>query len=105
MDGTLEEATDDLVRQILRGSPHLRIQAGSERRETIDAARGHSVVLSGRSPITGTEERVTVFTRELGDGHVLYALLVTPGRDYAQLEPVFERMVDSLRVNDRAAHR
>ncbi len=103
--GTLDEAAADVVGQILRGSPFLRVRAGSERQETIDGARGRSVVLSGRSPLTGAEERVTVLTRELGDGHVFYALLIAPGRDYPDFQPTFERMVDSLRVNDRAAHR
>ena len=103
--GTLDESLDDLVSQILRGSSYLRVRAGSERQETIDGARGRSVELSGRSPLTGVEERVTVLTRELGDGHVLYALLIAPGSDYSELRPTFERMVDSLRINDRAAHR
>src|SRR5262249_58492260 len=75
-DGTLEDATDDLIDQIRRGSPYLRERPGSERSETIDEAPARSVVLSGASPETGEEERVTVFTRELTDGHVLYALLI-----------------------------
>jgi beta-barrel assembly-enhancing protease len=103
--GTLEEATDDLVGQIRRGSPHLRARGGSERRKTVDGARGLTVVLQGRSPLTGAEERVTVLTRELTDDHVLYALLVAPREDSPELTPVFDRMVDSLRVNDRVAHR
>jgi hypothetical protein len=63
------------------------------------------VVLRGRSPLTGTEERVAVVTRELRDEHILYALLVTPLEDSPELRPVFDRMLDSLRVDDRVAHR
>jgi hypothetical protein len=63
------------------------------------------VVLRGRSPRTGEDEQVTVLTRELSDGHVLYALLIVPGREASQIEPAFERMVESLRVDDRVAHR
>jgi hypothetical protein len=104
-DGTLEEATDDLVRQILRGSPHLREEGGSEQRQRVDGARGISVDLEGRSPVTGENERVRVLTRELTDGHVLYALFVTPRDEASRIEPAFDRMVDSLRVNDRVVHR
>ena len=43
-------------------------------------------------------------TRELGDGHVLYALLIAPDRDYAAVSPAFTRMVQSLRVNDETVH-
>ena len=78
--GTLDDATDDLVRQIQRGSPHLRA------RGRIRAARGRSTARRGlaagaaavAAPITGGQERVTVLTRELTDDHVLYALLVAP---------------------------
>jgi Zn-dependent protease with chaperone function len=103
--GSLEDATDDLVGQILRSSPHLREQGGTERRERVDDARGLSRVLRGRSPQTGEDEEVRVLTRELTDGHVLYALFVTPRDEAARLDPTFDRMVDSLRVNDRVVHR
>jgi Zn-dependent protease with chaperone function len=103
--GTLEEATEDLSRQVRRGNPQLQVERGSERRETLDGARARSLVLSGRSPATGEQERVTVFTRELADGHVLYALFVAPAAQYPELQRTFDRMVSSLRVDDRAAHR
>jgi hypothetical protein len=104
-DGSLEDATDDLVAQVQRSGPHLRERGGSERRRTVDGARGISVELSGTSPETGEAERVRVLTRELTDGHVLYALFVTPGADASRFTPAFDRMVDSLRVNDRVVHR
>ena len=71
----------------------------------MDEAQGLSVVLRGRSPQTGEDEQVTVLTRELTDGHVLYALFVTPCDEASRLQPTFDRMVDSLRVDDRSAHR
>ena len=51
--GSLEDATDDLVRQIIRSNSYLRAQDGQARREQIDGAPSFSVVLSGRSPVTG----------------------------------------------------
>jgi len=103
--GTLEEATDDLIGQIRRTSPHLRTAGRAEQLRSIDGGRGRLVVLQGRSPLTGADERVTVVTRELLDDHVLYALLVTPTQDSQEARSVFDRMLDSLRVNDRVAHR
>jgi Zn-dependent protease with chaperone function len=102
--GSLEQATNDLVDQITRSNPHLRFVSGSMRRQTIDQARALSVVLAGTSPVTGADERVTVFTRELPDEHVLYALFVAPAQDYSALSQTFQNMVASLRVNDEAAH-
>ena len=36
-----------------------------------------------RSP--GEDERVTVFARQLGDDHIIYALFIAPGKDYPSL--------------------
>jgi len=102
-DPTLDEATRDLIAQITSSNTHLRA-SGARRRETIDGEPALSQLLSGRSPVTGQEERVTVFTRELPDGHVIYTLFIAPGSDYSTLSPLFSRMVRSLQIDDRAAH-
>jgi hypothetical protein len=99
----LDQATSDLLAQIRSTNSHLRVGSRNNR-QVIDGQPGRSVVLSGTSPVTGQEERVTLFTRELEDGHIIYALAIAPGRDYDQLSDTFWRMMDSLRVNDEAAH-
>jgi hypothetical protein len=101
----LEQATDDLVEQILRTNSHLRRSSRSPRREVIDGGRALSLTLSGRSPLTGQDERVTVLTRELRRGDVVYSLLIAPSREYGGLEDTFDRMVESLRVNEEEAVR
>jgi hypothetical protein len=100
----LEEATSDLVRQVMHANPHLKLVAGSKRRHTVAGAPSFSVLLSGRSPVTGVGERVTVLTRRLPDKHVVYMLLVALAKDYAMLAPASDRMMRSLKVNVRAAH-
>jgi peptidase M48-like protein len=102
--GTLEQATNDLVNQLAQANPHLRIVSNSTRRQTIDNGRALSVVLAGRSPVTGQDERVTVFTRELPDGHVVYALFIAPARDYSALANSFQKMISTLRINDETYH-
>ena len=104
--GSLSDATDDLVRQIIRSNSYLSAEYGSARQEEIDGASSFSVVLSGRSPVTGQEERVTVVTRSLSsDGHVLYVLCIVPGSGYDSMARTFARMLRTLNVNDDAAHR
>jgi hypothetical protein len=100
--GSLEDATDDLVRQIIRSNSYLRAQDGQARREQIDGAPSFSVALSGRSPVTGQEERVTVVTRGLSDGHVLYALSIVPGSGYDSMAGTFAHMLRTLTVNEEA---
>ncbi|MGH7711572.1 MAG: M48 family metallopeptidase, partial [Gemmatimonadaceae bacterium] len=87
----LEDATDDLINQVLLTNPYLSVEAGSARVEEIDGAPGYSIQLRGRSPVTGEEERVTAYTRELSDGHVLYALCIAPSRESATLEATCSR--------------
>jgi Zn-dependent protease with chaperone function len=101
----LAEATRDLIGQILRTNPTLTPVPDSERVDTIDGASAISLVLSGRSAVTGEDERVTVFTREMEDDHVVYALFIAPGQDYAELRSTFNHMIGTLRVTDTATHR
>ena len=103
--GSLEDATDDLVRQIIRSNSYLQAQEGQARREQVDGAPSFSVALSGRSPVTGQEERVTVVTRALADGHVIYALCIVPGRGYESMASTFTRMLRTLTVDDDVLHR
>lgn len=103
--GMLEDATDDLIHQLMRSNAYLRAPDVPARREHIDGGPAFSMVLSGRSPVTGQEERVTVFTRSLSDDHVIYVLCIVPGRDSDSLDRTFSQMVRTLKVNDEAAHR
>jgi len=97
----LDEVTGQLVDQVLKGNQYLREVSGSERRETIDGSRGKSLVLSGRSPVTGEDEQVTLVTTFLRDGRVLYTLFIAPRKDNRTLGPVFRNMMSSLRLEAR----
>jgi hypothetical protein len=99
----LREATRDLLVQILEGNPNLQPVSDSMQRREVDEEPAIVVGLSGTSPVTGELERVTLLTREAGDGHVLYLLLIRPDGE-RDLSDAFDRMVSSLDVNDRAVH-
>jgi len=100
----LAKATNDLLSEILKTNPNLRLVPDSQRNDRINGSAALSVTLSGRSPVTRKEERVTLFTRELSDEHVIYALFIAPADAYDELRPTFEHMVSSLRVNEEASH-
>jgi hypothetical protein len=102
-DITLDQAVSDLLTQIRSTNSHLRV-ASRTNRQVVGGRPGRTVTLSGTSPVTGQEERVTLFARELTDGHILYSLAIAPGRDYDALADTFWQMMDSLEVNDEAAH-
>lgn len=95
----LGQATDNIVAQVTRDNAHLREQGRSRQEIEIDGAPAESVVLQGRSPVTGGDERVTLYTRALQDGRVMYALFIAPAQDYAELDPTFWKMINTLRVD------
>ena len=103
--GLLEDATDDLVRQIIDASTWLKAPVRSARPQQVDGMRGYAVRLRGRSPVTGEMEQVTVYTRALPDHHVLYLACVAGGRATASVERACNRMLQSLRINDATLHR
>ena len=102
--GFLEDATDDLVRHIIAANDYLSAVPGSARAGTIDGARGYSVLLTGRSPVTAEDERVTLYTRALPDNHVIFALCITPRSAATGMDRTCSRVIRTLRVNDSAAH-
>jgi Zn-dependent protease with chaperone function len=101
---TMEEATDDLLEAVRRTSPHLGVVRGSGQRFQLAGGTGLGVTLRGNNPQTGLTERVTLVTRQLGDGHLLYFLFIAPDRDAKALAPTLNAMVNSLRVDDRRGH-
>jgi beta-barrel assembly-enhancing protease len=101
---SLVSATNDLIQQVQQGNPYLQRVSGSERRLTVSGHSSYSTVLVGRSPGSGSEERITVVTSQMPDGHIMYLLLVGPNQQYAAMSPTFDHMVRSLRFNESARH-
>ena len=101
---TLESATSDLVAQIRQGSQHLSPVSGSTQKFNLDGGRALAVSLRGTNPNTRVRERVTVVTRALGDGHLVYLLFVTPDAESKNYAPVLQAMVNSLQVDDARRH-
>lgn len=102
--GTLEDATDDLIRTILGANVYLKAVAGSVKAETVNGVPSYSALLAGVSPITGVEERVKVYTRMLPDNHVLFALGVAPARDFPTFESALSQLIQSLVVHEDLVH-
>lgn len=103
-NSNLISATNDLINHILRTNPDMQMIKDSERRNRIDGASSVSVVLSGQSPVTRQEERITLFAREVADDHIIYALFIAAEQDYKRLSETFNRMITSLQVDTEAKH-
>jgi Zn-dependent protease with chaperone function len=103
-NSSLVRATNDLLGTILKTNPTMQMVRGSEHSDRIDGAPSLSVILSGRSPVTRQEERITLFTREVADDHIIYALFIAAERDYERMNETFNRMISSLEVSTQATH-
>jgi len=101
-DSKLTHASNDLLSAILRTNPDLKVIKDSQRTNQIDGAPSLSVVLSGQSPVTHQQERVTLFTREVADDRIIYALFIAAEQDYKRLNKTFNRMITSLQVDTEA---
>ncbi len=101
---TMKDATNDLLAQLRKSSPHLRVISGSGRQLRLDGKTAMAASLRGTNPNTRINERVTVVTRALPDGHLIYMLFVTPEQDATRYNKVLSNIVASIDVNDTHAH-
>lgn len=101
---TLQDATNDLLGQIRQSSPHLKVINNSGQQFQLDGRTAMSASLRGTNPNTRTAERVTVVTRALPDGHVIYMLFITPEQDAANYSRVLNQVVQSINVNEQHKH-
>lgn len=102
---SLSDATNDLVNSITQSNPYLRVVSGSGREARLAGRNGLAVTLTGRSPVYGRDERVTLFTRAMDDGDIYYFFFISPNDEYRNYSRTFERMLGSLTINDAAMHR
>lgn len=101
---TLDGAASDLINQIRQASPHLRVVNGSAQQLRLDGKTALAATLRGRNPNTRLDERVTLVTRALPDGHLIYMLFVTPERDASRYSKVMSTIVQSVNVAEGRRH-
>jgi hypothetical protein len=99
---SLDDATHQLLAQIRQGNPEHRV-VGHDEDIRVNRMPAKSVVLVGPSPLPASggralRERSWLVTVQRRDGSIIYALFIAPERDFYQLEPAFERMLRSLRL-------
>jgi beta-barrel assembly-enhancing protease len=94
---SLEEATDQLVDELRRTNPAMRLTRRHER-ISINGTRALSTQLSNDSPVGGreTDWLVTLFDRK---GNMYYLVGVAPTSDFRRYEGAFDDVMSSFRVN------
>jgi Zn-dependent protease with chaperone function len=95
----LYESTQALIDSFVRGNNGMRV-AGQEENFTLSGRNAIVTPLEGRSALGGVE-RVDVHTTMLNNGDLFYVLTVVPDREAGTYGPAFDRVVRSVRLNDR----
>jgi hypothetical protein len=101
---SLDQATHELLAQIRQGNPEHRV-VGHDEDIRVNRVPAKSVILVGPSPLRASSgralrERSWLVTLQRRDSSIVYALFIAPERDFSELQPAFERMLRSLRVQE-----
>ena len=96
--GDLSSATSQFVQALARGNPSLR-QSANVREIRLAGRAALAVPLTNPSPLGGVE-RIGVYTAFLSDGNLFYFLTIVPENDASLYGPTFERIAQSIRLND-----
>jgi hypothetical protein len=95
----LAQATQTLVNGFIRSNEGMQLAAQPQNGRLANRA-GIRTPLIGRS-VLGGRERVDVYTTLLRDGNLFYVLTVVPEREENNYGAAFDRVVRSVRLNDR----
>jgi len=98
--GSFDQATQDYVEGLVQSNSYLRQQGGFTR-TTVSGRQAYATSLSGRSPVTGRNEIVTIYTVPMRSGDLLYIAAVAPYDDVYQYNSAFRTMIGSVRLNDQ----
>jgi len=92
---TVEQATDQLIEELRRGNPQLRVIQQHERIQ-IAGERGLSTVLTNNSPLANTRERDWLVTVLRPEG-LMFFVAVAPEGEFDGYNRAFEKMFNSAR--------
>ncbi|MBS1808188.1 MAG: M48 family metalloprotease [Acidobacteria bacterium] len=94
----LQAASEQYINGLLQNNSYLQAQ-GRFRRSTIDGRQALAITLTGRSPVTGANEAVMVYTSLLRNGNLFYVINVVPREQYRYYERAFNTMLQSINLN------
>ncbi|MBV9241627.1 MAG: M48 family metalloprotease [Acidobacteria bacterium] len=95
----LQQDSQSYLDGILSSNTYLR-QNGSVSRTYVAGRQGYTTTLSGRSPITGRTEVVTVYSTQTRNGQLLYITTVVPENEADNYSSTFRQILNSLRFTD-----
>lgn len=100
-NASLNDATQALIQNLQATNPGLRI-FDSPRKIQVAGGEALSTMLAGNSPIQQSghplPERDWLITMERPGGGMLHLVFIAPEKDFSQLQPTYQKMLDSLQL-------
>ncbi|HEX3645945.1 MAG TPA: M48 family metallopeptidase [Vicinamibacterales bacterium] len=94
----LRTATDELLASLAQSNPGLSRPSGYDR-VNIGGRQALRAVLSNTSS-AGQPENIVIFTSQLRDGALFYAVAVAPRADFSAYGRIFDRVITSIELID-----
>lgn len=95
----LRSASDQYIREVLQSNSYLSARGGMVS-TNLGGRRGYALQASGRSPVTGRDELVTIYTAQLRNGQLFYVVTVVPGDESYSYNGAFRSILNSIRFSD-----
>jgi hypothetical protein len=92
----LQTATQELIQSLAEGNPGLS-QPSRYDRVNVGGRQGLRAVL-GNTSSAGQPENIVIFTAQLRDGSLFYAIAVAPRSEFAVYGRVFDRVITSIQL-------
>ncbi len=93
--GDLRQSTSALISSLRKQNPSMRI--GRAKNISVDGQPGFAVAIANQSPFGGSERDTVVTT--LSGNRLVYLVFISPEVEVPQTQPVFEKMLQSLRLS------
>jgi beta-barrel assembly-enhancing protease len=96
--GALQQEMDSYVQGVMQDNNYLQARTNYSS-ATLNNRNGLSIVLSGRSPVTGRNEIVTVYASQTNNRSLFYVITVVPEDEANTYNYSFRNIVRSVRLN------
>ena len=102
---SLDEAVRNLSKGLLQQNPGMRV-SGEAKPVTVNGIEGRSMELAGDSPLKQNgkplPEHDWMVALPRPQGGLLYLVFVSPERDFSQLHPTYQKILDSVHLRAAA---
>ena len=91
----LRTASEEFVASLSQGNPNMSRPTALQRANTA-GRQWLRTTATNRSPGTSENERLAVYTTQLDDGNLLYAIGVAPSSEFADYDVTFRRVIGTI---------